>query len=106
MKRALDRPLGSAALGLLLLSAAIPGAAFAGMSDKTAVSRTAEVDGVTFRYLTAGRGAPLILLHGYAETSRMWRPIIPQLASDSRSSSRQSLRNRPLNEPIAAYGRS
>jgi len=36
--------------------------------------------GVTFHYLTAGRGAPLILLHGYAETSRMWRPIIPVLA--------------------------
>lgn len=80
MKRALDRPLGVAALGLLLLSAAIPRTAFAEMPDKTAVSRTAEVDGVTFRYLTAGHGAPLILLHGYAETSRMWRPIIPRLA--------------------------
>ena len=73
MTRALDRPLGSAAFGLLLLSAANPGTAFAEMADKTAVSRTAEVDGVTFRYLTAGRGAPLILFHGYAESSRMWR---------------------------------
>ncbi len=80
MKPALDRPLSLAAFGLVLLSAAIPGRAFAEMPDKTAVSRTAAVDGVTFRYLTAGRGAPLILLHGYAETSRMWRPIIPLLA--------------------------
>jgi pimeloyl-ACP methyl ester carboxylesterase len=43
-------------------------------------SKTAEVDGLTLHYLTAGRGDPLILLHGYAETSRMWRPVIPLLA--------------------------
>jgi pimeloyl-ACP methyl ester carboxylesterase len=48
--------------------------------DKTILSRTAKIDGVKLHYLTAGRGAPLILLHGYAETSRMWRPIIPILA--------------------------
>jgi pimeloyl-ACP methyl ester carboxylesterase len=48
--------------------------------DKGIVSRTAKVDGVKLHYLTAGHGAPLILLHGYAETSRMWRPIIPLLA--------------------------
>ena len=44
------------------------------------VSRVAEVDGVKLHYLTAGHGAPLILLHGYAETSQMWRPIMPALA--------------------------
>jgi pimeloyl-ACP methyl ester carboxylesterase len=44
------------------------------------VSRTAEIDGVTLHYLTSGHGDPLILLHGYAETSLMWRPIIPLLA--------------------------
>lgn len=43
-------------------------------------SRTAEVHGVKLHYLTAGHGAPLLLLHGYAETSLMWRPIMPQLA--------------------------
>jgi pimeloyl-ACP methyl ester carboxylesterase len=43
-------------------------------------SRTAEVEGATLHYLTAGSGTPLILLHGYAETSRMLRPIIPALA--------------------------
>lgn len=43
-------------------------------------SRTAEADGVKLHYLTAGRGPAVILLHGYAETSRMWRPIIPLLA--------------------------
>ena len=43
-------------------------------------SRTREVDGLKIHYLTAGQGPAVILLHGYAETSRMWRPIIPLLA--------------------------
>jgi pimeloyl-ACP methyl ester carboxylesterase len=42
--------------------------------------KMADVDGLKIHYMTAGHGAALILLHGYAETSRMWRPIIPQLA--------------------------
>ncbi len=49
-------------------------------ADETIVSRTAEIDGVKLHYLTAGRGTPFILLHGYAETSLMWKPIIPVLA--------------------------
>jgi pimeloyl-ACP methyl ester carboxylesterase len=44
------------------------------------VSRTAKIDNVELHYVTAGRGPAVILLHGYAETSRMWRPIIPLLA--------------------------
>ena len=43
-------------------------------------SRSAEVDGLRIRYLAGGHGSPLILLHGYAETSRMWIPILPRLA--------------------------
>jgi pimeloyl-ACP methyl ester carboxylesterase len=43
--------------------------------------RTANVDGAKLQYLTAGHGPAIILLHGYAETSRMWRPLIPRLAS-------------------------
>ena len=49
-------------------------------ADNAIVSRDAEVEGVKLHYMTAGHGAPLILLHGYAETSRMWTPIIPLLA--------------------------
>jgi len=45
------------------------------------VSRDAQIDNVRLHYLTAGHGsATVILLHGFAETSRMWRPIIPLLA--------------------------
>jgi pimeloyl-ACP methyl ester carboxylesterase len=43
--------------------------------------RDAKIDNVQLHYLTAGQGpAAVILLHGFAETSRMWRPIIPTLA--------------------------
>ena len=44
--------------------------------------RTANVDGANLQYLSAGRGPAIVLLHGYAETSRMWRPIIPLLAKN------------------------
>src|ERR1700680_1827419 len=47
---------------------------------KAIVPRDVEVDGVQLHYMTAGHGPTVILLHGYAETSRMWRPIIPLLA--------------------------
>jgi pimeloyl-ACP methyl ester carboxylesterase len=48
-------------------------------SDKIE-SRTAAVDGVKLHYLTAGGGPAVLLLHGYTQTSHMWRPIIPELA--------------------------
>jgi pimeloyl-ACP methyl ester carboxylesterase len=38
------------------------------------------IDGVTLQYLIAGKGPPVILLHGYTQTSRMWRPIIASLS--------------------------
>src|SRR6476469_6405880 len=43
-------------------------------------SRYAEVNGVRLHYLTAGEGKPVVLLHGFAQTSHMWRPLISQLA--------------------------
>jgi pimeloyl-ACP methyl ester carboxylesterase len=49
-------------------------------ADETIVSRIAQVDGIKLHYLTAGRGPAVILLYGYTQTSRMWRPIIPLLA--------------------------
>ncbi len=55
-------------------------AACANAQDKTIALRTEDVDGVRLQYLTAGKGPAVILLHGYAETSRMWKPIIPLLA--------------------------
>lgn len=42
--------------------------------------RFARVNGVRLRYLIGGEGSPVVLLHGYAETGHMWRPIMPLLA--------------------------
>ena len=61
-----------------LASLATP--AYAKAPDNNIVSRDAEIDGVRLHYLTAGQGPAVILLHGFAQTSRMWRPIIPRLA--------------------------
>jgi pimeloyl-ACP methyl ester carboxylesterase len=61
------------------LSLACAGSLVAQTKSTIAV-RSAQIEGVGIRYLTSGSGPALILLHGYAETSYMWRPIIPQLA--------------------------
>lgn len=45
-------------------------------------SKFAEVNGVRLHYLIAGKGDPVLLLHGYAETSHMWLPLIARLAGD------------------------
>jgi pimeloyl-ACP methyl ester carboxylesterase/alkylhydroperoxidase family enzyme len=42
--------------------------------------RLAEVNGTRLHYLIAGQGDPVLLLHGYAQTSHMWRPLIAELA--------------------------
>jgi pimeloyl-ACP methyl ester carboxylesterase len=65
---------------LLVLSIAGLQVAHAAPPDKSIVSRTADVDGLKLHYLTAGQGPVVILLHGYTQTSRMWRPVIPLLA--------------------------
>jgi len=44
-------------------------------------SRFANVNGVRLHYLAAGAGDPVVLLHGYAETSHMWLPLIAELAA-------------------------
>src|ERR1700730_15365481 len=72
--------LSMATLGPLFLSSTFSTSAYAAASDEAIASRAADIDGVKLHYFTAGHGPALILLHGYAETSLMWRPIIPALA--------------------------
>jgi alpha-beta hydrolase superfamily lysophospholipase len=64
----------AAAFILALAAVALPVQA-----QKAISSRNAVVDGASLHYLTAGKGPAVILLHGYAQTSRMWRPLIPRL---------------------------
>jgi pimeloyl-ACP methyl ester carboxylesterase len=70
----------SVVLSFLSLPALRPAAVQAQADSNAIASRTAEVQGLKIHYLTAGRGPVVILLHGYTQTSRMWRPLIPQLA--------------------------
>jgi pimeloyl-ACP methyl ester carboxylesterase len=42
--------------------------------------RFAKVNGVRLHFLIGGQGSPVVLLHGYAETGHMWRPIMALLA--------------------------
>src|SRR5438034_5320974 len=42
----------------------------------------AEVNGVRIHYSIGGKGSPVVLLHGYAQTSHMWNPIMPLLAKN------------------------
>src|SRR5579863_1512028 len=67
------------AISLLLLILAVSGA-MAQPESGSIVARDAPVAGVKLHYLTAGHGPVVILLHGYTQTSRMWRPIMPLLA--------------------------
>jgi pimeloyl-ACP methyl ester carboxylesterase len=80
MKRALNLWLGLAVFGPLFLSTTFSSTAYGQATRESIASRTAEINGVKLHYMTAGHGTPLILLHGYAETSLMWKPIIPVLA--------------------------
>ena len=44
-------------------------------------SKFADVNGIRLHYLAAGEGGdPVVLLHGFAETSHMWRPLIAELS--------------------------
>ena len=80
MNRKSRVPSSLAVLGLFILFVSFPVNARAQTSNNTITARDAEIDGAKVHYLTAGHGPAVILLHGYAETSRMWRPIIPRLA--------------------------
>lgn len=46
--------------------------------------REIRVEGVPTRFLTAGEGAPLVLLHGVGDNALDWRWVIPALARDHR----------------------
>jgi pimeloyl-ACP methyl ester carboxylesterase/quercetin dioxygenase-like cupin family protein len=41
-----------------------------------------EVNGTRLHYVIGGKGSPVLLLHGYAETSHMWNPLLPLLAKN------------------------
>ncbi|MGA8490181.1 MAG: alpha/beta hydrolase [Terriglobales bacterium] len=80
MNRVLNFLLSLIVFGSFVLSTSSSLIAHAQNAGETIASRSTAIDGIKLHYLTAGHGMPLILLHGYAETSLMWKPIIPVLA--------------------------
>ncbi|MGH2375048.1 MAG: alpha/beta fold hydrolase [bacterium] len=72
-----------AVLTLLALSALAACAAVQGAAGlpKGFTERVANVDGVTINYKIGGQGPVVVLLHGYTQTSHMWMPLMPLLAT-------------------------
>jgi Predicted hydrolases or acyltransferases (alpha/beta hydrolase superfamily) len=44
-------------------------------------SKFAEANGVRLHYLVTGQGDPVLLLHGFGQSSQMWRPLMRELAN-------------------------
>ena len=93
MKRALDRPLGLAAFGLLFLSAAIPGAfaedevpIFQSLADNIAVAIDNATDG---RHKTRQE----VVAHGVANVVAEFRPSIVELSTSLDSFLRGRIRD-------------
>ena len=78
MKQNHNRRQHRAALGLFCVVSLFASESYA--TPAAITSRTANIDSVQLHYLIAGSGPAVLLLHGYTQTSRMWRPIIPLLA--------------------------
>lgn len=53
-----------------------------GASASSIKSSFATANGVKLHYLSSGTGSPVVLLHGYAETSHMWNPLIEPLSKN------------------------
>ena len=75
-----------AATTTAILAAVNPAAADS-LPDAPAIagleSRTADVgDGVVLHYWIGGKGAPLVLLHGWPETGYAWRNVAPKSLLD------------------------
>jgi pimeloyl-ACP methyl ester carboxylesterase len=48
------------------------------------VHHFAEANGVRLHYVSAGRGRPVVLLHGWPQTWWVWRDVVPALAAHYR----------------------
>src|SRR5882724_10459160 len=73
---------GTASFVALLVLACSSLLATAGKVPASFTEGFAEVNGVRLHYFIGGAGSPVVLLHGYAETSHMWLPIMPLLAKN------------------------
>ena len=59
-------------------------AQFPAVAASAVQSHDVTVNGVNIHYLEAGKGPTVVLLHGFAETSHMWLPLIAELQKNHR----------------------
>ncbi|MDR3478669.1 MAG: alpha/beta hydrolase [Gammaproteobacteria bacterium] len=52
------------------------------MSGNSSSDQLIDVNGTKIFCHIAGKGEPVVLIHGYAETGHMWEPIVPLLAKN------------------------
>src|SRR6201988_4868578 len=76
MKTSIRAPFSGAVILILCLMTV-------GQAQTSIQSRFASAGDVKLPYWIAGEGAPVILLHGYAQNSHMWRPLIAELAKSN-----------------------
>jgi pimeloyl-ACP methyl ester carboxylesterase len=69
------------AVCIALIFVALSGTASAQTGTKQFASHDARNDGNSLHYTMGGSGPAVLLLHGFAETSRMWNPILPTLGA-------------------------
>src|SRR3989475_9389373 len=74
--------IGMASLVIMFLLACSSQPARAAKVPTGFTERDAEVNGVRIHYSIGGKGSPVVLLHGYPQTSHMWNPIMPLLAEN------------------------
>src|SRR5690348_12864309 len=74
-----NRKLQAGAFLGFLLALTVAGMGQTKSGPEVIQSRFGDGDGVKIHYLVAGHGPAVVLLHGYTQTSRMWRPLIPKL---------------------------
>jgi pimeloyl-ACP methyl ester carboxylesterase len=70
-------------VGAFVLLTALPSLAqipHAAEFNQTFTHHTATINNVRLHYVMGGRGEPIVLLHGFAETWYMWRHVMPELA--------------------------
>jgi len=70
----------SAAASVALMAVCITLLDLGQASAQAPQSKFAEAGGITLHYLISGKGDAIVLLHGYAETSHMWLPLIAKLS--------------------------
>jgi pimeloyl-ACP methyl ester carboxylesterase len=70
---------------MMCVLVAIAGAGVARAADfgQSFAVRQVPVDGAVINVTMGGKGPPVLLLHGYAETSLMWKPLAQRLAPSS-----------------------